>query len=67
MVSLLKQKAKIGVTQKSRKTFDVADVFKKHRSNDGKTTMINQTKREPSVTRKYGAKAGDKIKPEMVG
>ena len=67
MVSLLKQKAKVGVAQKERKTYDLADVFKKHRDDDGKTTYINQTRREPSLTRKYGAKTGDKIKPEMVG
>ena len=41
MVALLKQKAKVGVAQKPRKTYDVADVFKKHRGEDGKTTLIN--------------------------
>ena len=67
MVALLKQKAKVGVARKERKTYEVADVFKKHQGEDGKTTLINQTKREPSVTRKYGAKKGDKITPEVMG
>ena len=56
MDALLKQKAKVGVAQKQRKTYDVADVFKKHRNEEGKTTMINQTRREPSVQRRYGTK-----------
>ena len=45
----------------------MADVFKKHRNNEGKTTMINQNKRDLSVSRKYGVKKGDKILPEMTG
>ena len=49
MVALLKQKAKVGAAQKTRKTYEVADVFKKHKSNDGKTIYVNQNKREPSV------------------
>ncbi len=53
--------------QKQRKTYELADVFKKLRTNDGKTTLINQNKREPSLTRKYGVKSGDKIKPDMLG
>ena len=31
MKSLLKQKSKIGIVQKSRKKYDVADVFEKRR------------------------------------
>ena len=39
MSALLKQKAKVGVASKERKTYDIADVFKRVKRPDG--TVIN--------------------------
>ena len=35
MGALLKQKAKVGVASKERKTYDIADVFKRVKRPDG--------------------------------
>ena len=35
MVDLLKQKSKIGMAQRGRKTYEIADVFKKQRTTQG--------------------------------
>ena len=40
MVSLLKHKAKIGIVQRQRKTYEVADVFPKHRDDQGIITNV---------------------------
>jgi hypothetical protein len=43
MVALLKQKAKIGTAMKPRKTFEVADVFKRKRLDGGfYENLVNQ-------------------------
>ena len=40
MVALLKQKSKIGMAQKKRRTFEIANVFKKKKEEDGTVTNI---------------------------
>ena len=46
MSALLKQKAKVGVATKQRKSYDIADVFKRVKRPDG--TVVNVAQRERS-------------------
>ena len=65
MVDLLKQKSKIIIERKERKTFDEADVFGKKRkiNND-----IAQSQVQPQATSSTGNKDKDpkKIQPKII-
>ena len=65
MSSLLKQKAKVGVATKERKTFDVADVFKRVKKKDGTVLNIPQEHR-PLEEFKEERKIQRVIKPKML-
>ena len=52
---------------KERKTYDVADVFRKIPRVEGHTAYINTPPPKEQHQGKYGIKNGDKIKPEALG
>ena len=56
MVSLLKQKSKIGIVQKERKKYGLADVFKRRRTEDGNTEHKDEPKPGPIIIDKFGHK-----------
>lgn len=62
MVALLKQKAKITINRKERKTYDLADVFKKRKLNE---EDLASSLLQPQATdeEKKGQKDKKKIKP----
>ena len=65
MVDLLKQKSKVGIAQKERKRYDVADVFKKAKTADGQTFAFNQTNNFQNTTSKT-VKTVKKIVPNVL-
>ena len=47
MMALLKQKAKVGVATKPRRTFDIADVFMRVKQADGSIKQVQHEERGP--------------------
>ena len=54
MITLLKQKSKIGVAQKQRKIYDVAAVFKVISREEGKTAYTDTTGQAQQNQDKFG-------------
>ena len=65
MSALLKQKAKVGVATKERKSYDIADVFKKVKRPDGTVVKVPQEARSPEEL-KDGRTIKKIIKPKML-
>ena len=65
MAALLKQKAKVGVATKPRKTFDHADVFKRFIKPDGSVRSVLQEFVGPDVVIEQ-QRVRKIIKPKMV-
>ena len=67
MVALLKQKTKISTKEKTRKKYDVANVFRVLERQEGKNAYADQPPPKEQNQTKYGIKTGDKMKPELIG
>ena len=65
MAALLKQKAKVGVATKPRKSFEVADVFKKVKKPDG-TVVKSQVQVKDKEEVMQGREIRKIIKPKMI-
>ena len=65
MSALLKQKAKVGVATKPRKSFEVADVFKRMRGPGGFTQNVPQPNRSHEEQRE-GERVRKFIKPKII-
>ena len=67
MVALLKQKSKVKIAERERKTYDVAAVFKALPRKDGGTAYTDTKDATQQDQTKYGTKTGNKLKPEILG
>jgi len=65
MVSLLKQKAKITIHRKERTKYDLADVFKKRKLNDGDLAS-SLLQPQGSEEEKINSKEKKKIVPQIL-
>ena len=65
MSALLKQKAKVGVATKPRKSFEVADVFKRMRGPGGFSQNVPQPNRSHEE-QKEGERVRKIIKPKII-
>ena len=64
MKSLLKQKSKVGIVQKERKKYDIADVISKKKRLETPSEEIKQRGASQNKQEKFGFKQRGKIKPE---
>ena len=64
MKSLLKQKSKVGIVQKERKKYDIADLISKKKRLETPSEEIKQRGVSQNKQEKFGFKQGGKIKPE---
>ena len=67
MVALLKQKSKVKIAERERKTYDVAAVFKALPRKDGGTAYTDTKDATQQDQTKFGSKVGSKIKPAILG
>ena len=65
MSALLKQKAKVGVATKPRKSFEVLDVFKRMRGPGGSSQNVPQPNRSHEE-QKEGERVKKVIKPKII-
>jgi hypothetical protein len=72
MVALLKQKAKVGVATKPRRTFEVSDVFKRLKQPDGSfknapsvQNLIDESKEQRYIKKIVKPKLLEKFDEEM--
>ena len=65
MVALLKQKAKMGLVQRSRKQHEVAEVIKRIKGNDGSAIKMSKVENKKSETEKKETKTKI-IKPTIL-
>jgi hypothetical protein len=72
MVALLKQKAKVGVATKPRRTYEISDIFKRIKMPDGSVknavsmqNLIDESKEQRSIKRIIKPKILEKFDDEM--
>ena len=65
MVALLKQKSKITISHKPRKTYEIVDVFKRPK-HDPKVTQASKTQLDNSLNFSGAGKTAGKIIPKIV-
>jgi hypothetical protein len=72
MVALLKQRAKVGVATKPRRTYDTADIFKRIKEPDGSVrnavsmqNLVDESKEQRSIRKIIKPKVMEKYDEEM--